>query len=184
MTFFVGNFPLRALTAPTRGHATLAGDRDQRCAPRRRLASIPNWAGTRALLRVICLSCLANCTGPQLPPAGAVSSRAPSDADVAVATFTAARKQRWNCEQIERAISNLIAAMQEAKARAEAYEQQVAPTLSQMFARMSGPPGAGNPALAEFQRAHRDAEQLNNLLRDKGCATHAITVAPPRLSKR
>ncbi len=145
----------------------------------RRLPSFPNRAGARALLCVICLSCLTNCTGRQLP--SAVSSAAPS---VAGATATAARKQRWNCERIERAINNLIAAMQEAKARAEKHQEQVAPTLSQMLARISGPPGAGNPALAEFQKAHRDAEQLNDLLSERGCATRSVAVAPPRFSKR
>jgi hypothetical protein len=110
---------------------------------------------------------------------GAVSAGALSGADVAGANATAARKQSWNCGRIQQAIKNLIAAMQEAKARAEKHEEQAAPTLLQMLARMSGPPGAGNPVLAEFQSARRDADQLNDLLREKGCATHPIGVAPP-----
>jgi hypothetical protein len=67
--------------------------------------------------------------------------------------------------------------MQKAKARAEKHQEKVAPTLLQMLARMSGPPGAGNPALIEFQKARYDADQLNDLLREKGCATHPIGVA-------
>lgn len=150
-----------------------------------RLPSLPSWRRTRARLCIaICLSCLTNCSGLQLQPADMISPEASSDTDVAGATVTAARKQNWNCQRIEQAIKNLIAAMHEAKVRAEKHQEQVAPTLVQMLARMSGPPGAGNPALGDFQRARRDSDQLNDLLRERGCATHSIAVAPPRFSKR
>lgn len=189
MTLFAGRSLWGAPIAPTRGRVALGSILDKGCEPLRRpgrrLPGRPSWRGTRACLCVvICLSCLTNCTGQQLPPAGTVSSGALSGADVAGATVTAARKQSWNCQRIEQTIKNLIAAMQEAKARAEKHQEQVAPTLLQMLARISGPPGAGNPALVEFQRARRDADQLNDLLREKGCATHPIGITPPQFSKQ
>ena len=70
------------------------------------------------------------------------------------------------------------------KERAEKEEEQLAQTLKRMFARLSGPPGAGNAALAEFQETHRDADQLNDLLREKGCTTYAIGVDDPAFLKR
>ena len=48
------------------------------------------------------------------------------------------------------------------KERAEKEQEQLAKTLERMFARLSGPPGAGNAALAEFQQdtqRHRPAER-------------------------
>jgi hypothetical protein len=171
---------------PRRGKSsTQARGRTLMPGSRHAAASLPSWRRTRArLCIVICLSCLTSCAGQQFPPAGTISSRALSGADVAGTTVTAARKQNWNCQRIEQAIKNLIAAMHEAKARAEKHQEQAAPTLLQMLARMSGPPGAGNPALGDFQKARRDADQLNDLLRERGCATRSIVVAPPRFSKR
>ena len=69
--------------------------------------------------------------------------------------------------------------MEAIKARAEKEEEQMAQTLERMFARLSGPPGSGNAALAEFRETRRDADQLNDLLREKGCATYAIDVDYP-----
>jgi hypothetical protein len=190
MTLFAGSSVLRASNEPARGRETLGRIPDEERhapmpTPMRNLSSLPSRRGTRACFCVlICLSWLTSCTGRQLPPASTVSSGALIGADLAGATATVARKQRWNCQRIQQAIKNLIAAMQEAKARAEKHEEQAAPTLLQMLARMSGPPGAGNPALGEFQKARRDADQLNDLLRVMGCATHPIGVAPPRFSKR
>lgn len=56
-------------------------------------------------------------------------------------------------------------------------------TLARMAARLSGPPGAGNAALTEFQEARSDADQLNDLLREKGCATYPISVDAPAFLK-
>ena len=94
-------------------------------------------------------------------------------------TATLARKQNWYCRRIERAIACLAEAMLSAKARAELEEEQLAPTLARMFARVSGPPGAGNAALTEFLELRSDADQLNDLLREKGCATYPVSVDAP-----
>ena len=145
-------------------------------------------AATKWALAAICvilsLSCLVSCTGPQIPPASALSATLPSSAGLAEATATVARKQNWDCQRIKRAIANLVAAMQAAKARAEAEQEQMAQTLALLFERLSGPPGAGNAALAEFQDARRDADQLNDLLGEKGCATYHIGVDAPTFLRR
>jgi hypothetical protein len=98
-------------------------------------------------------------------------------------TATAARKQNWYCRRIERAIAGLAEAMRAAKARAEMEEEQLSPTLARMFARVSGPPGAGNAALVEFQELRSDADQLNELLGEKGCAKYDIGVDAPAFLK-
>jgi hypothetical protein len=74
--------------------------------------------------------------------------------------------------------------MRSAKARAEMAEEQMSPTLARMFARASGPPGAGNAALAEFQELRSDADQLNDLLSEKGCTRYTIDVEPPAFLQR
>jgi hypothetical protein len=99
-------------------------------------------------------------------------------------TATVARKQNWYCRRIERAIAELTEAMRSAKARAEREEEQMSPTLARMFARVSGPPGAGNAAVAEFQELRSDADQLNELLTDKGCTRYTIDVEPPAFLPR
>ena len=73
--------------------------------------------------------------------------------------------------------------MQSAKARAEAEQEQMPQTLARMVARLSGPSGAGNAALAEFQELRSEADQLNNLLREKGCAAQHISVDAPAFLK-
>jgi hypothetical protein len=115
--------------------------------------------------------------------AAAVSATLAPGARLAGPTATLARKQNWYCGRIERAIASLGEAMLSAKARAELEEERMAPTLARTFARVSGPPGAGNAALAEFQELRSDADQLNDLLREKGCATIPIWVDAPELSK-
>ena len=100
------------------------------------------------------------------------------------ATATAARAQKWNCPRIERTIANLLPQMQATKERAEKEQEQTAQTLERMFARFSGPLGAGNAALAEFQKARGDVDQLNDLLGEKGCATYPIGVDAPAFLKR
>jgi hypothetical protein len=100
------------------------------------------------------------------------------------ATATAARTQKWDCLRIERAIAKLLTGMQATKERAEKEQEQPAQTLERMFARLSGPPGAGNAALAEFQKARSDVDQLNDLLREKGCATYPVGVDAPAFLKR
>jgi hypothetical protein len=74
--------------------------------------------------------------------------------------------------------------MQAAKKQAEAEEEQMAPTLARLFARLSGPPGAGNAALAKFEEARRDADQLNDLLGEKGCARSTIDIEAPAFLQR
>lgn len=69
--------------------------------------------------------------------------------------------------------------MQSAKARAEKEEEQTPQTLARMVARLSGPPGAGNAALTEFTELRSDADQLNDLLREKRCARYRIDVEAP-----
>src|SRR5688572_4758654 len=123
----------------------------------------PRRAAARApVCFILSLSCLPSCAEPQIRPAGAMSAT-PSGAGLAGATVSVARQQNWGCQQIERAIANLITAMEATKERAEKEEGQMAQTLERMFARLSGPPGAGNAALAELRETRRDAEQLNDL---------------------
>lgn len=133
---------------------------------------------------ILSLSCLPCCAQSQGRPAGVISAPLPSGAGLIEPTAAAARKQNWDCQRIERAIANLITAMEATKERAEKEEEQLAQTLKRMFARLSGPPGAGNAALAEFQETHRDADQLNDLLREKGCTPYAIGVDDPAFPKR
>jgi len=97
---------------------------------------------------------------------------------------TVARKQNWACPRIERAIAKLIEAMQAAKARAEKEQAQMPQTLERMVARLSGPSGAGNVALAEFQATRGDIDGLNDLLREKGCARYTVDVEPPAFLQR
>jgi hypothetical protein len=113
-----------------------------------------------------------------------LSATSPGGSGLAEASAQAARKHGWGCQQIERAIANLITSMEAAKERAEKEEGQMAQTLERMFVRLSGPPGAGNAALAEFQGMRRDADQLNDLLREKGCATYSIGVDDPAFLTR
>ena len=133
---------------------------------------------------ILSLSCLPSCAETQIRPTGAMSATSSSGAGLAGATVRAARKQAWGCQQIERAIANLITSMEAMKERAEKEEEQMAQTLERMFARLSGPPGSGNAALAEFQETRRDADQLNDLLREKGCPTYVIDVDDPEFLKR
>ncbi len=117
-------------------------------------------------------------------PTGAISATSPSGAGLAGPTTRVAREQNWGCQRIERAIANLIAAMTVTKERAEKEEEQMAQTLERMFARFSGPSGAGNAALAELRELRRDADELNGLLRGKGCASYVIDVDDPAFLER
>lgn len=135
-----------------------------------------------AVCAVLSVLCVPNCTEAQLRGAAASATPA-SGARPAGPTATLARKQNWYCRRIERAIASLAEAMLLAKARAELEEEQLASTLARMFARVSGPPGAGNAALVEFQELRSDADQLNDLLREKGCATTPIWVDAPAFLK-
>jgi hypothetical protein len=99
-------------------------------------------------------------------------------------TATAARKQNWDCKRIEPAIAKLLTGMRATKERAEKEQEQPANTIERMFARASGPPGTGNAALDEFQEARSDIDQLNDLLREKGCATYPIGVDVPAFLKQ
>ena len=132
-----------------------------------------------ALLAGVSTLLLGGCTTePSLP---LVSLRG---ADKALIASTAARKQNWDCERIERAIAKLLTGMRATKERAEKEQEQPAQTLERMFARNSGPPGAGNAALAEFEEARSDIDKLNVLLREKGCATYPIGVDAPAFLKQ
>jgi hypothetical protein len=152
------------------------------------------YVGTKAMRShggagLVCAVCtvasvlgLPSCTESQARAAAVSSTLAPG-ARLAGPTVTLARKQNWYCGRIERAIASLAEAMLAAKTRAELEEQKLAPTLARTFARVSGPPGAGNAALAEFQDLRSDADQLNDLLREKGCATFPIWVDAPEFLK-
>jgi hypothetical protein len=135
-----------------------------------------------AVCTVLSVLCFPSCTEAQVRAAAASVTPA-SGSRLAGPTATLARKQNWYCRRIERAIASLAEAMLSVKARAELEEEQLAPTLARMFARVSGPPGAGNAALAEFQELRSDADQLNDLLREKGCATYPIWVDAPAFLK-
>jgi hypothetical protein len=128
--------------------------------------------GRKFICVVLSLAGLASCTAPQIRPSGAISGSLSSRAGLPGPTATAARTQKWDCQRIEQAIANLITAMQATKARAEKEQEEMAQTLERMFARLSGPPGAGNAALAELEEARSDVDQLNGLLAEKGCATY------------
>lgn len=149
--------------------------------PYRPLAAA-QWACT-PLCIILTASCLPSCTEAQVWTADATSATLRSGAALSGPTATAARKQNWDCRRIERAIANLIEPLESAKARAEKEEEQMAQTLARMLARLSGPPGAGNAALTEFQELRGDADQLNDLLREMGCATHPISVDAPAFLK-
>jgi hypothetical protein len=70
--------------------------------------------------------------------------------------------------------------MQAEKTRAEKEQEEVPQTLALMLARLSGPPGTGNAALIEFQKISREVDELNALLKEKGCAIYPIGVDAPR----
>lgn len=133
---------------------------------------------------ILSLSCLPSCAETQTGPAGAISATSPSGAGLAGATAREARKQNWGCDKIKGAIAALIPTLAAAKERAEKEEEKMAPTLERLFARLSGPPGDGNAALVEFRETRRDTDQLNDLLREKGCATYVIGVDDPAFLKR
>ena len=116
---------------------------------------------------ILSLLCLPSCAEPQPRPAGVISTPSPSGAGSAGATAREARKQNWGCDKINREIAALIPTLEAEKERAEKEEEKMAATLERMFARLSGPPGAGNAALAEFRETRRDTDQLNDLLREK-----------------
>lgn len=132
---------------------------------------------------IVCLSILPGCSAPAIGPDSSIAAASSNGAGSAAATATAARKQNWDCQRIKRGIESLITAMQSAKERAEKEQELMAPTLARVFARVSGSPGAGNAALGEFRKLHGDADQLNGLLREKGCAQHTIGVDAPAFSK-
>ena len=135
-----------------------------------------------AVCTVLFALCLPSCAEAQVRTAGAPVTPA-TGPRLAGPTATLARQQNWYCRRIERAIASIAEAMLSVKARAELEEEKLAPTLARMFARVSGPPGAGNAALAEFQELRSDADQLNDLLREKGCATYPIWVDAPAFLK-
>lgn len=133
---------------------------------------------------MLSVACLLGCGEPHIAPLSAVSATLPSDAGVSGPTAREARKQNWDCRRIQGAISNLVEPLQSAKARAQKEEEQMPKTFARLVARLSGPPGAGNAALAEFQQARSDADQLNEMLRKKECPTFPIGVEAPAFLKR
>ena len=150
--------------------------------PAKRAASGRGRTAMAPLCVILALLCLARCAGPQTQPAVANSATVSRGAGSSAAVDLA-RKQDWNCPRIRQTIANLIPEIQAAKARAEHEQAQTAQTLARMAARFASPPGAGNAALAAFQKAHRDADQLNDLLREKVCATVPIGVDAPAFLK-
>ncbi len=127
---------------------------------------------------------LASCAEPKLRPSGTVSATLSQLAERPELTAKAARDQKWTCQRIERAIVSLSETMRVTRKQAEEEQQALAPTIARMFARASGAPGAGNAALAEFHEAQRDAEQLNALLREKGCPSRPVGNSTPEWSTR
>jgi len=57
-------------------------------------------------------------------------------------------------------------------------------TIARAGQRIFGAPGAGNAALVEFREALSDADQLNALLSEHGCAQHRIDVPEPAFLRR
>lgn len=137
-----------------------------------------------AIFIALATLCLNGCSGAQLPPAASSSQTPPSGANSLAPTASQARRQNWHCERIERATASLEETMRIAKARAEHEQAALPATIARAFDRMVGPPGAGNAALLEFREVHRDADQLNALLSEKGCAQHRIDVEAPAFLRR
>ena len=133
---------------------------------------------------ILLLSCLPSCAESQTRPPSLISAPSLSGAGLAGPTAGDARKQNWGCDKIKWAIAALIPILEAEKERAEKEEEKLALTLERMFARLSGPPGAGNAALVEFMETRRDTDQLNDLLSDKGCARYVIGVDDPAFLKR
>lgn len=123
--------------------------------------------------------CPLGCTEAEIRAGNALPGALPDGPGLSGPTATAARKQNWDCRRIESAISNLVESMRSAKTRAEKDEEQTPQTLAHLVARLSGPPGAGNAALAEFTELRSDADQLNDLLKERRCAKHKIDVEAP-----
>jgi hypothetical protein len=128
---------------------------------------------------MVSVLCLTGCTSAEIESSDGATGASPSTVSAPSQTAAAARKQNWNCRRIERAVANLFDASQSAKARAEREEEQLPQTMARMIARLSGPPGAGNAALADFEETRRQADELNHLLREKGCATYEIDAGEP-----
>lgn len=123
--------------------------------------------------------CPLGCTEAEIRAGNALPGALPDAPALSGPTAAAARKQNWDCRRIESAISNLVESMRSAKARAEKDEEQAPQTLAHLVARLTGPPGAGNAAVAEFTELRSDADQLNDLLKEKRCARYKIDVEAP-----
>lgn len=129
---------------------------------------------------MLSVACLLGCNEPQISRA---SDTLPSLTHSIGPTAAAAREENWDCRRIERAISNLVEPMQAAKERAEKEEEQMPQTLARMFESLSGPPGAGNAAFTEFTELRADADQLNDLLKEKRCGRYSIDIGVPTLAE-
>jgi hypothetical protein len=129
-------------------------------------------------------TCLAGCNAPEIQPVDVVSRPSSIGAPAAGVTTTAARNHNWGCQRIAREIADLAETIRTAKARAEAEQEEFAPTLDRTWARLSGPPGVGNAAFGDYETARKDADQLNDMLREKGCATFDVGVEAPAFLER
>lgn len=163
----------------------MSGPHGMSAARRYRSLEATKWA-CMPICIAISASCLPNssCAETQQRPRGAIPATPLGGTGVAGATATQARRQNWNCQWIEQAIASLVAEMQAAKTLAEKEEEQLATTLARLLARISGPPGAGNGALVKFEEARREADQLNDLLGEKGCARYVIGVEAPAFMRQ
>ncbi len=124
-------------------------------------------------------ACVLGCSDPQMSIGSVASATLPHHANPASATAAVARRQNWNCRRIEREIADLVAPMRTAMSRAEEEEARMPQTLARTVARLSGPPGAGNAAFADFTELRNDADRLNDLLKEKKCAGYVIDVGLP-----
>jgi hypothetical protein len=152
-----------------------------RLARARKTAARRACAATFSLVSVLCLT---GCTSAEIESSDGATGAPPSTASVPGATAEVARKQNWNGQRIERAIANLFDDAQAAKARAEKEQEQLPQTMARMIARLSGPPGAGNAALADFEETRSKAGELNHLLREKGCASYEIDAGKPAFLRK
>lgn len=137
------------------------------------------------LVRVlISAACLSGCSEQQTSLGSAASAALPSRARMPASTATEAQRQNWKCQRIERAITDLVEPMRAALVRTEKEEEQMPQTLVRTMERLSGPPGAGNAAFAEFTELRNDADRLNDLLRRKRCAEYRVDIGEPAFRQR
>lgn len=78
-------------------------------------------------------------------------------------------EQHWNCNGLENAVQARITTIISLSAQAKAAAADVAPTLSVLFARMSGHGDEANSALQQMKSERIAADSYNAQLKAKGC---------------